>query len=351
MLAFLEWSSRRPVGTSVARSCYLVEVAPFRTCGEGSVKWSGLESVLGLWSDSYFPLLDLSGLRRGGAAAKGLVTAQFVGGNLRRICVLCLFGDGGGYLGFLRVGGIPVPIRRYLELKARLKADVIVVKVSCLIPCAFDGSSMATRRSLDALLLFQSSRSRRPVKFHSDSLATASLEELSLLLFIVVTIRWLRGCFVSGQGTGPLVLKGHGCVGGARELFTVSESASRQSSHPGAVVFYGGVVDFLAGFWDCFLVRGGGDHPSLYRLMAEASAYSIWEEVQALCGASFIPALVAFARHWYVLELSPSAVLGLIDRESYELCGDHRELATPETSRELPASEETRRTSLSRESR
>ncbi|KAF3524736.1 hypothetical protein F2Q69_00050237 [Brassica cretica] len=114
-LAFLEWSSRRPVGTSVARSCYLVEVALFRTCGEGSMKWSGLESVLGLWSDSYFPLSDLSGLRRGGAAAKGLVTAQFVGGNLRRICVLCLFGDGGGYLGFLRVGGIPVPIRRYQE--------------------------------------------------------------------------------------------------------------------------------------------------------------------------------------------------------------------------------------------
>ncbi|CAN6932086.1 unnamed protein product [Brassica oleracea] len=85
--------------------------------------------------------------------------------------------------------------------------------------------------------------------------------------------------------------------------------------------------------------------------MAEASAYSIWEEVQASCGASFIPALVAFARHWYVLELSPSVVLGLIDRESYELCGDHRELATPETSRELPTSEETRRTSLSRESR
>ncbi|CAN6932088.1 unnamed protein product, partial [Brassica oleracea] len=108
------------------------------TCGEGSVKWSGLESVLGLWSDSYFPLSDLSGLRRGGAAAKGLVTAQFVGGNLRRICVLCLFGDGCGYLGFLRIGGIPVPIRLLqflLELKARLKVDVIVVKVSCLIPC------------------------------------------------------------------------------------------------------------------------------------------------------------------------------------------------------------------------
>lgn len=210
---------------------------------------------------------------------------------------------------------------------------------------------MATRRSLDAPPLFQSSCSRRPVKFHSDSLVTASLEELSLLLFIVVTICWLRGCFVSGQGTGPLVLKGHGCVGGARESFTVSESASRQSSHPGAVVFYGGVVDFLAGFWDYFLGRGGGDHPSLYRLKAEASAYSIWEEVQASCGASFIPALVAFARHWYVLELSPSVVLGLIDRESYELCGDHREIATPETSRELLASEKTRRTSLSRESR
>ncbi|WZZ52889.1 hypothetical protein YC2023_052996 [Brassica napus] len=266
-LAFLEWSSRRPVGTSVARSCYLVEVALFRTCGEGSVKWSGLESVLGLWSDSYFPLSDLSGLRRGGAAAKGLVTAQFVGGEV----------EGGCNRG----------------------ESVLLDSLCVCLWLSFDGSSMATRRSLDAPPLFQSSCSRRPVKFHSDSLVTASLEELSLLLFIVVTICWLRGCFVSGQGTGPLVLKGHGCVGGARESFTVSESASRQSSHPGAVVFYGGVVDFLAGFWDYFLGRGGGDHPSLYRLKAEASAYSIWEEVQASCGASFIPALVAFARHCY----------------------------------------------------
>ncbi|KAF2602375.1 hypothetical protein F2Q70_00027021 [Brassica cretica] len=256
-------------------------VALFRTCGEGSVKWSGLESVLGLWSDSYFPLSDLSGLRRGGAAAKGLVTAQFVGGNLRRICVLCLFGDG------------------EVEGGCNRGESVLLDSLCVCLWLSFDGSSMATRRSLDAPPLFQSSCSRRPVKFHSDSLATASLEELSLLLFIVVTIRWLRGCFVSGQGTGPLVLKGHGCVGGARESFTVSESASRQSSHPGAVVFYGGVVDFLAGFWDYFLGRGGGDHPSLYRLMAEASAYSIWEEVQASCGASFIPALVAFARHCY----------------------------------------------------
>ncbi|CAN7021920.1 unnamed protein product [Brassica rapa subsp. trilocularis] len=38
--------------------------------------------------------------------------------------------------------------------------------------------------------------------------------------------------------------------------------------------------------------------------MSKASIYSFWELVQALCGASFIPALVAFARHWYVLELS-----------------------------------------------
>ncbi|CAN7091375.1 unnamed protein product [Brassica rapa subsp. narinosa] len=83
--------------------------------------------------------------------------------------------------------------------------------------------------------------------------------------------------------------------------------------------------------------------------MAEASAYSFWESVQASCGASFIPALVALARHWYVLELSPLAVLSFIDRESYELCGDHRKLATPETLRELPASKETRRTSHSRE--
>ncbi|KAF2617505.1 hypothetical protein F2Q68_00038700 [Brassica cretica] len=126
--------------------------------------------------------------------------------------------------GFLRVGEIPVPIRRYQEcsgtvlvLEARLTADVIVVKVSCSIPHV-----------------------------------------------------------VSSQGIGPLVLKGHGCAGGARESFAVSESASRQCSHPGAVVFYGGVS-----------------------LMAEASAYLFWESVQASCGASFIPALVALARHCY----------------------------------------------------
>ncbi|KAL0681882.1 hypothetical protein Bca4012_048729 [Brassica carinata] len=38
-------------------------------------------------------------------------------------------------------------------------------------------------------------------------------------------------------------------------------------------------------------------------------------------------------------------------REMYKLCGDHQELATPETSREFPTSEATRRTSLFRELR
>ena len=96
-----------------------------------------------------------------------------------------------------------------------------------------------------------------------------------------------------------MVLKGHGCAGGARESFAVSESASRQCSHPSAVVFYGGVADFLAGFRDCFTGCGGGDNPLFLQvsLMAEASAYSFWESVQASCGASFIPALVALARH------------------------------------------------------
>ncbi|CAF1968649.1 unnamed protein product [Brassica napus] len=71
--------------------------------------------------------------------------------------------------------------------------------------------------------------------------------------------------------------------------------------------------------------------------MAEASAYSFRVAVQALCDVSFIPALVASARQWYEFELSSSVVLCFIDRESYKLCGDHRELSTSETSRELPA--------------
>ncbi|KAH0862277.1 hypothetical protein HID58_079488 [Brassica napus] len=211
--------------------------------------------------------------------------------------------------GFLRVGEIPVPIRRYQEcsgtvlvLEARLTADVIVVKVSCSIPhvCVSgyvlmgrQGGFKTHHNSFGTLILGVL------FSFFSGSLATTSLEEFKSL--------------------------GLNCCG-ARESFAVSESASRQCSHPGAVVFYGGVADFLA-----------------------ASAYSFWESVQASCGASFIPALVALARHCYVLELSPLVILSFIDRESYELCGDHRELATPETLRELPASEKTRRTSHSRE--
>lgn len=73
--------------------------------------------------------------------ALGLVTAGLVVVRCCRSCVPCLFGNGGGCLGFLRVGEILVPIRRYQEcsgtvlvLEARLTADVIVVKVSCLIP-------------------------------------------------------------------------------------------------------------------------------------------------------------------------------------------------------------------------
>ncbi|CAN7093419.1 unnamed protein product [Brassica rapa subsp. narinosa] len=52
-----------------------------------------------------------------------------------------------------------------------------------------------------------------------------------------------------------------------------------------------------------------------------------------------------------VFETSPMIVLDFIDRESYDRRGVHRELATPETSRELPASEATRRISLFRELR
>ncbi|WZY69744.1 LOW QUALITY PROTEIN: hypothetical protein YC2023_001984 [Brassica napus] len=60
-------------------------------------------------------------------------------------------------------------------------------------------------------------------------LATASLEESSLLFFIVA-----RG------------------VDGFSGVIAFYEPASRHSSHPGTVVFYGGVADFLAGFGTAF---------------------------------------------------------------------------------------------------
>ncbi|KAH0939640.1 LOW QUALITY PROTEIN: hypothetical protein HID58_007101, partial [Brassica napus] len=226
-------------------------------------------------------------------------------------------GQGGGYLGFLRVGVIPVATRCYQEFSILYGGEAKggynrgeSVWLDALCACLwlrFHGSSMALR-----------------------SLATASLKESSLMFFIVVSILWL-------MGTGPLVLKGQGCVDGFSGVITFYEPASRHSSHPGTVVFYGGVADFLAGFGTAF-------QDVAVSLMAEANTYSFWDPVRASCGASFIPALL-FARLWYVLELSPSDTF--IDRESCELRGDHRELATPETSRELPASNETRRTSLS----
>ncbi|KAL0872349.1 hypothetical protein Bca101_022054 [Brassica carinata] len=57
--------------------------------------------------------------------------------------MLCArFGFGGGFIGFLRVGEIPVSAHRNQEcfglywLRRRgLKSDVIVVKVSGLFPC------------------------------------------------------------------------------------------------------------------------------------------------------------------------------------------------------------------------
>ncbi|CAN6989318.1 unnamed protein product, partial [Brassica rapa subsp. trilocularis] len=66
-----------------------------------------------------------------------------------RSCVSCLFGEGGGYLGFLRVGVIPVATRflhSLFEMEARLKADVIVVKVSGLMPCARASGYASTGR-------------------------------------------------------------------------------------------------------------------------------------------------------------------------------------------------------------
>ncbi|KAG2264666.1 hypothetical protein Bca52824_071745 [Brassica carinata] len=182
--------------------------------------------------------------------------------------------DSGGHSLLSRV------LHSLFEMEARLKADVIVVKVSCLMPYArASGYASTGQPPLPC-----------PACFFSVSLATASLEESSLMFFIVVSILWL-------MGTGPLVLKGQGCVDGFSGVIAFYEPASRHSSHPGTVVFYGGVADFLAGFGIAF-------QDVAVSLMAEASTYSFWDPVQASCGASFIPALL-FARLWYVLELSP----------------------------------------------
>ncbi|KAF3596332.1 hypothetical protein DY000_02024799 [Brassica cretica] len=72
--------------------------------------------------------------------------------------------------------------------------------------------------------------------------------EVRLKADVIVNLRFrVLLSFSPVQGTGPLVLKGQGCVDGFSGVIAFYEPASRHSSHPGTVVFYGGVADFLAG--------------------------------------------------------------------------------------------------------
>ncbi|KAF3495625.1 hypothetical protein DY000_02056911 [Brassica cretica] len=89
---------------------------------------------------------------------------------------------------------------------------------------------------------------------------------------------------------------------------------------------------------DCFRISGP--------VAAVASVCSFRVAFQASCGVNYKPDFggdcKAVVCIWNSLLL---LVLRFIDSDGYKLCGVHRELATPETTREFPPSEATRRTS------
>ncbi|KAH0865576.1 hypothetical protein HID58_082787 [Brassica napus] len=87
--------------------------------------------------------------------------------------------------------------------------------------------------------------------------------------------------------------------------------------------------------------------PDCFRISGPlASVCSFRVAFQASCGVNYKPDFggdcKAVVCIWNSLLL---LVLRFIDSDGYKLCGVHRELATPETPREFPASEATRRTS------
>ncbi|KAG5390104.1 hypothetical protein IGI04_031645, partial [Brassica rapa subsp. trilocularis] len=88
----------------------------------------------------------------------------------------------------------------------------------------------------------------------------------------------------------------------------------------------------------CFKLSGS--------VAAVASACSFRVAFHALCGVNYKPGFGGFARsRGKYLDLPSIARLALHDSEGYKLRGVHRDLATPETTQEFPASEATRRTS------
>ncbi|KAF3564007.1 hypothetical protein DY000_02018262 [Brassica cretica] len=76
------------------------------------------------------------------------------------------------------------------------------------------------------------------------------------------------------------------------------------------------------------------------------SSYS-WDGAGTSWDKSGVGSSPLFCRQRYVSENISYGRLVRHGQRRYKLCGEHRELATSETTRELPASEITRRTSLS----
>ena len=194
----------------------------------------------------------------------GLRTARFVGGNLLQILCFVLVRWGWWLLrvssGRSYSGGhslLSRVLHSLFEMEARLKADVIVVKVSGLMPCARASGYASTGRlwpwegcymyrisfrasASGVLLSFSPWVWRRP---HLRSQVSCSSS-------------WYQsyGSWVDLLAFKELVLwfwKARG-VDGFSGVIAFYEPASRHSSHPGTVVFYGGVADFLAGFGTAF---------------------------------------------------------------------------------------------------
>ncbi|KAH0939851.1 hypothetical protein HID58_007312, partial [Brassica napus] len=129
-------------------------------------------------------------------------------------------------------------------------------------------------------------------------------------------------------------------------VFVVSKSVLRCGEEYRASLSFRLVV-LSIGQSDSFLLREGARCFKLSgSVAAVASACSFRVAFHALCGVNYKPGFGGFARsRGKYLDLPSIARLALHDSEGYMLRGVHRELATPETTQEFPASEATRRTS------
>nr|VDC91932.1 unnamed protein product [Brassica rapa] len=128
-------------------------------------------------------------------------------------------------------------------------------------------------------------------------------------------------------------------------VFVVSKSVLRCGEEYRASLSFRLVV-LSIGQSDSFLLREARCFKLSGSVAAVASACSFRVAFHALCGVNYKPGFGGFARsRGKYLDLPSIARLALHDSEGYMLRGVHRELATPETTQEFPASEATRRTS------